>query len=490
MRQLLNNIIIGSDVRQSLSSLRQMIKDKTARNDLIELIEDHVDDMIVLLDNEDSKTRKNTALLMGDLGLYEFLEPLFQGYVRETQLFVKSAFLTAMKNFDYDSYVPAFKDRLEKLANTELTIENKKHTEEEMRELSELIISVEGITPHEFIGYHHYYDCILFTNRKYPEITGEQVIDGKLSPSTFGVRVSTKNIESLLPIRTYNEILFVIPGMKTCEIDAMIAAKHISSSNLLQMLQNSHTGTVPFYFRVNIISKMPLDKKSGFAKKLSSELEHLTERQLINSTSNYEFEIRLIENKNDSFTILIKLNTIIDERFSYRKEHIASSIKPVNAALLVALAKPYMIEDARILDPFCGVGTMLIERQKIVKGNTSYGIDTLEDAIIKAKINTEEAGQIIHYINKSFFDFTHDYLFDEIFTNMPFVIGHKTEDEIYELYDRFFNRAKSMMKRDGVIILYSHNQEYVWRLTKEKGYTIIKHFEVMTREDTHLFIIK
>ena len=30
--------------------------------------------------------------------------------------------------------------------------------------------------------------------------------------------------------------------------------------------------------------------------------------------------------------------------------------------MIVALAEPYLKENAQILDPFCGVGTMLIER--------------------------------------------------------------------------------------------------------------------------------
>ena len=273
-------------------------------------------------------------------------------------------------------------------------------------------------------------------------------------------------------------------------MDAIKAAATISSSDLLNVLKKAHSGTTPFYFRVEIKSKIPLDKKSIFAKKFSSELERLSSRQLLNSPTNYEFEIRLIENKIGTFNVLVKFNTIKDERFDYRVENISSSIKPVNAALLVALAKDYMIDNARVLDPFCGVGTMLIERQKIVKANTSYGIDILSDAINKAKINTEAAGQIIHYINRDFFDFTHEYVFDEIFTNMPFRIGRKTEEEIYELYRKFFDKAKEFLTQDGTIIMYSHNRDYVSQLTKENRFTIVKEFEIMDKEETFLFIIK
>ena len=148
-----------------------------------------------------------------------------------------------------------------------------------------------------------------------------------------------------------------------------------------------------------------------FVKKLSGQIEKLSGRKLINSTTNYEVELRLIENKEGNCNMRVKLFTLRDERFSYRREVISMSIRPVNAALTVALAKEYMKKDAQVLDPFCGVGTMLIERHKAVPANTSYGLDILEEAVDKAKINTEAAHQVIHYINRiSFASHTSIYL--------------------------------------------------------------------------------
>ena len=87
---------------------------------------------------------------------------------------------------------------------------------------------------------------------------------------------------------------------------------------------------------------------------------------------------RQTKNKDGRFNVMVKLFTMEDRRFDYRKEVVASSIRPVNAALLVQLAKDYMIEDARVLDPFCGVGTMLIERQKKIVADTSYRLHIYE----------------------------------------------------------------------------------------------------------------
>lgn len=51
------------EVRQSLSSLRQEIKDSSKRELLLSWIHDGDLDLSVFLENEDAKTRKNAALL-------------------------------------------------------------------------------------------------------------------------------------------------------------------------------------------------------------------------------------------------------------------------------------------------------------------------------------------------------------------------------------------------------------------------------------------
>ena len=490
INNLFSEIVNGVDVRQNLSQLRQEIRDNRIKEEVSELVEEHEEYIRNLLKAEDPKIRKNTVLLIGDLGKNEFLDDVFAAYLAEEQLFVKSAYLNALEGLSYESYLPQLKERIQILEAVEITEENRKHIASEMRELSELVVKVEGISKHKFTGYHKEAELMVLTNRLHIQATMDQIQDGETFATSAGFRLKTKNIEEVLELRTYQEILFLVPGMHNAPMDPVLAAQKITDSELLTFLEKRHNGRAPFHFRIEIKSKMPLNKKSFFAKKIASEIERNTKRKLVNSTTNYEMELRFIENKEGSFNLLLKLFTIPDERFSYRKEHIANSIKPVNAALLVELAKPYMIEDARVLDPFCGVATMLIERQMVVKANTSYGIDILSDAIEKAKINTEAAGQIIHFVNRDFFDFTHDYRFDEIFTNMPFAIGRKTEEEIYDIYEGFFRRAKSFLEKEGKIIMYTHNRDYVIRLAKENGYVILKEFNILAKEETQLFIIK
>lgn len=494
IRKLWEQILENREIRQSLSNIRKEIKDDEQKTAFLYLTAGSEDVLIRLLKNEDAKSRKNVALLMGELGCKEYLEPLYEAYQVEEQLFVKSFYLTAIRNFDYRKYMPQLTERLEELTKIEMTEENQKHLSEEIRQLSAMKLEMDGIQKHEFRGVNEKYDVILLTNRDHQEITEQELKKEEPYAETkifgAGVMARVNGLRWVENVRTYQELLFTVRGMKTCKMDPQEAAETIVNSDLMTFLKKGHKGKVPFYFRIEFKSKMELSKRSAFTKKLSSQLEKLSNRELINTTSNYEFEIRLIENKMGNCNLLVKLYTLEDSRFAYRKEVSATSIRPVNAALTVALAKEYMEEGAQVLDPFCGVGTMIIERYKAVQANTTYGIDFNEECIEKAKVNTEAAHQIIHFVNKNFFDFKHEYLFDEIITDMPFCIGRKTEEEIWEVYEQFFPAARNVLKENGIVIMYTHDREHVKAFSVRNKFKLLKEYEISRREGTYVMILK
>lgn len=507
MKQLITNIEKQENVRQALSSLRSMIKDEDQKEEFYTILTAQPELFLNTLSSEDAKTRKNIALLLGDMGdlltpsmLSEdqelcdiFVKKLFESYSKEETLFVKSAYLEALKQYNYTSLLPQLKQKLNALSSMEFTEDNRKHVSEEIHVLTDMIIAKEGIKKHTFTGFHEENECIFLTNRIHKEVVEEQIkalTTSPIKPFSAGVRVVTKELDQLLPLRTYQELLFLVPGMATLPSDPLEAANKVADSKLVQFLNKRHKGTTPFYFRVEVKSQMPMDKKSQFIHRFASALERVSKRQLINSTTNYELELRLIPNKTGTYNTLVKLFTIKDERFFYRKEFQSSSIKPVNAALFVALAKPYMVENARVLDPFCGVGTLLIERQKEIKADTSYGIDISEEALQKASLNTNEAGQLIHYIHRDFESFTHEYPFDEIFTDLPFAMSTSSQDDIRRIYKNFFSHSKTLLSKTGTIICYARNPEYCIQFAKDNGYRIIKEFVISEKDHTRLFIIK
>lgn len=490
VRDIYSNIVNHIEVRQNLIALKREIKDEDNKRALLFQIGSDYNVLYGLLKEEEPKVRKNTALIMGELGINQFLEPLYKAFQEEQQMFVKSSYLVAMSKLDYRPYLEELKAYLEHLTTSEYEESNKKHINEEIRILTDMILMMERPTIHKFKGYNEMADIVLLTNRNHKDITLKQISVDTKKTFNAGVITKTNDINEILAIRTYTELLFMLKGISALEANETKIAEAILQSNLLDFMNKMHEGKAPYYFRIELKSRMELDKKSAMAKKVASELEHLSNRNFINTTSNYEFEIRLIENKNNLYNVLLKLYTIEDKRFTYRKNTIAASISPVNAALCVQLAKDYMLEDGQILDPFCGVGTMLIERNKVVKAHPMYGLDTFAEAVDKARENAELDHSIIHFINRDFFDFKHKYMFDEIITNMPFTIGKKEEKEIEILYKRFFDKVPEVLKQGGIMILHTRNEEYIQRYAKKSSFKIEKRYELSKVEGTYLYIIR
>ena len=205
-----------------------------------------------------------------------------------------------------------------------------------------------------------------------------------------------------------------------------------------------------FYFR---ITSKELD-----VAKIGAKLEAISGGRLVNSASDYEVEIKLITGKEDKVLAFLKLHTFGDHRFNYRVKHVAASIHPSDAALIVELAKDYMKKGATVMDPFCGVGTMLIERHKNVPARHMYGTDTFAEAIDGGRNNAKMARVDINFINRDYFDFTLDHEVDEIITNVPVF---REREEADSFYGRFFKKTEAILKKGGIIILYSGEKNII-----------------------------
>lgn len=479
----------GENLRKTLIALKQEVKEEASRKELLELLDGDYTLLVELLQHSDAKVRKNAALVLGRLKQNENVQALYNAYERETQLFVKSDYLTALKELDITGCRAELEKRLQELEHYTPGEGEEKHIREELTALRNLLHSGQGCSKHRFQGYDETYEVILTTGKSYQEVTAEQIKGGKVTILKSGVRAVTSHIEPVLRIPTYREILFPLNIKKVDAKSKLAAAKALAESNLLELLKKAHKSEGPFYFRLGIHSRMPLDKRSDFAKKCAFALEQETGHALRNSTSDYELEIRLIENRDGSFLPLVKLYTFEKERFSYRKNFVAASIRPEQAALIARLARPYMTENAQILDPFCGVGTMLIERDSVCPARVMYGIDIFGEAIAGARENSQLAGKEIYYINRDFFAFQHEYPFDEIITNMP-DRGKKSREEHDLLYGNFFDKAGELLTDQGKIFMYSNEKNYVKKqLRLRKEFTLIQEYAMDEKGIYYLFII-
>ena len=490
VRVLYENICNEKETRANLIALKKELKEEPHKRALAYLLAGDFSVFANLLNHEDAKVRKNAALILGELECADLMPALWEAYEREQQRFVKSAYLKGLSNYEYSAYLPKLKKRLEMLREEVPAAEHEKHEQEERTLISAMIRKYEKPGKHRFINGKKETEVILVTNRNHREVTRGQLTEEQTTLFAGGVRVLTKDIRGLLRLRTFSEMMFPVRGVGVLSENPEQAAKELSGSHLLSFLKETHEEKTPFYFRTELKCSLPLDKKSVFVKKFSQALERETHRELINTASDYEIELRLLAKKEGGYVVLLKLFTMEDTRFAYRKQAISSSLAPVNAALMMQLAKPWLTPEAQVLDPFCGVGTMLIERHAAMPARPLYGIDIFEEAIEKARENAKAAEVVINFINRDFWDFKHEYLFDEIVSNMPAVTRTKDLHQITELYERFFEKSRELLKENGIMVLYTMEEAILKNCLKK--YSFIKEqqqFLINDRERSVLFVL-
>jgi tRNA G10 N-methylase Trm11 len=489
LESIYNSLLQEKDVRANLSKLRAALREGGQQEweEMNTFVAGHEEVFLHFLASEDAKTRKNAALLLGDLEYEQALDALYQAYRAEETRFVRASYLDAMAQMDVSQILPELKAQMNTLLSVELTEDNRKHIEEEIRALRNVLMQYEGIVRHTFEAQGKKHQVLLRTNREQREIVKKQVEHTKALAKVhpLGVLVSTEDLLALLQIRTYREMLFPIP------VRPLPDQKTVADlwKPMLTLCKKYHREDGPFYFRVECRSKLSLEERSRFTKRLGARLEQLSGGELINSTGDYEVELRLIAGQDGVFFPCLKFYTLPDLRFAYRKHAIASSIHPSRAALMMELAAPYLKEGAQVLDPFCGVGTMLIVRDIRVPAKDKYGTDIYGEAITGARHNASLAGEMIHFIHRDFFDFRHDYLFDEIVTNMP-VRGRMTKEELDGLYERFFQKALTLLAREAVMILYTEELGFVKKqLRLHREFSLLQEFCMQEKSGFYLLII-
>lgn len=496
IREYYEAICRGEDVRANLIALRGELKEDKEVRAFAYLLGGDFSVLGALLSHEDPKVRKNAAILLGKMESEDLLPLLFETYQKEETRFIRADYLKAMEHMDYTPYLPDFERRLKELRSVQVAPEEQKHVAEEIRVLQTLVLKHQSFELHRFTAMDQVEDVILVTNKEQSTATARMFPAGCCRRLKGGVRVDGVPMREVLPIRTYTELLFPITAGTLPQTDPELVGSNLGGDadrpdSLTGRMKQMHSGAAPYRFRIELKSRMEPSKKGAYIRKISDALERASQGAWINSATDYEAEVRLLERKDGGFTPFLKLYTIKDRRFAYRKEFVASSIAPVNAALTAELAARYLKEDGQILDPFCGVGTMLIERDKRVKAKEIYGLDIFGEAIEKARANAQRAGCRIQFINRDFFTFEHDYLFDEIISDLPQVTGGKPKPEIHELYREFFRKAPQHLKDNAVLILYVTEPQFVAEaVRRHPEYRVEETFLLNEKNHTTVYVLR
>ena len=484
MKEIIVNLLKKENVRQNLSSLRQEIKDENALAEALKLLAGEDELLVSFMGAEDAKTRKNAALLIGDLHMSQLSDEVFKAYEAEQMRFVKGSYLAALSQLDCKELLPQLMERAKELEHMTVTAENRKHIEEELNEINKILIKYNGIKHHTPVLEGVKAELLLMTNRLHREVVRRQipVKDTKLHP--LGVLVKTDNIPLIMQVRTFRKMYFTIHAASLLPKDAQEAAGLLAESDMYDILRRMHREGGPFYYRIESTAD------AAYQSRLAKAIDMHFAGRMINSPNDYDVVIKLIPTKNDNYFVCMRLCSIQDNRFAYRKNVLPTSMHPSQAALIVSLAKPYLKETAQIMDPFCGVGTLLIERAHLVPAREIYATDTYGDAITMGRENAAFAKTRINFIHRDFFDFRHDYKFDELITDMP-VRNRQTKAEMELFYERFFDKAAEHLVSGGIIVMYSNEIGFVKKQIRLRvEYRLLQETCILDKNDFYLFVIR
>lgn len=499
---LWSKIITEEDPRAILSVIRDILKKEKPKGMFKRTIGNSKEKLSALLSHSDPKVRKNVCGVIGELGDPEYLEALYSAYESEDKLFVRYSYVLAIGNCgsfnDAAKLQKMYEDVLsnEKACNENSSlVTTNKHINEEKLAFTRAIDKLSPTIRHKFTGFENPVPMLLTVmNYQYQHTLrelDEKFIDGRLIDD--GIIIHEKDLDNVYACRTFYELLYPLDECKDLEMDPKIIADEIINANIVDFLNQCHDEETnsPFWYRVEFKTMNYNRDRSEFVKNLSRELDEKSSGNLKNSPSSYEVEIRIIEN-NNLCSVYVKLYSYKDNRFNYRKNDLATSINPVTAAIVIKSIEKWLSPSAKVIDPFCGTGTMLIERAKLQGFETLTGVDIFRTAISAAEINSKLANVNIELLSEDILEYNTTDPFDEMITNMPFDNKSTTHNKYADLYSEFVKKIPSLVKPGGMAFIYTiEKQLFREVLVEYPQLELLQEIKIESgRLTPHVFVLK
>ncbi len=409
----------------------------------------NIDGLLSLLRGEDPKVRMLAVQVIGNNLASENIDALIDAIMHEQTMFTLPSYLLAIGNAKNEKAKRFLESYI-------LRSDIPKHMEEEKMALSK---ALSNFVVRSKASVRITAKDIILLRAPNTNVTYAQCTKHGYSPKKFGKYIALSGLNNFYQIykmRAFTDAYIYIGKCPVAELQAFFAKREdaiIQRTNVagyrLEVRGVSHEE------RVDLIKHCV----SGISK-------------MVNTPSSYSLEI-LIEIENDEAYVM--LNPLSDPRFSYRKRSIAASIHPGVAASVCAYASEYFNPDARVLDSFCGSGTMLFERG-IYAHHTLTGTDIDTRAIEAAQENSRFADVHPQFHRIDTLKFTAK-KYDEIITNMPFGLRVGSHAQNEKLYRAYFAILPQLVTRGGTVVLYTHEKS----LTEKLLGSIQNHFELRKR---------
>ena len=427
--------------------LSRIAKKKEYREKLNEIFLDR-SFLYECLNASEPKLRRNSARLMGALKLECDVPALIEALESETVRLVKPSMLLALGSICGDAatrYVIAYR------VAPPVDESEEKHYKEECEAVRLVLGKNSPERPAKFTGFNKKITFELRTAKQLSKQLQYELGDYDIDCVRVwpdGVCVMTDDPISLYQARSFTEMLIPLSRGVKLTYDAIANA---AKKAMIDMMSDATDAKPPYRYRIGIrmrdVNRAELSK--AVSKALSGDM-------LISSPSNYDIELCVEPTKKpDTCQLYLKPCFIKDTRFSYRKESLPASIHPATAAGILRLASDYLTTNARVLDPFCGSGTMLIERMLLSPCSHVTGVDITPKALEKAVINAEAANAKIEFVCKDCIKFRAAAPYDEVIANMPFGNRVGSHENNTRLYGDFISKLPEWLKPGGIAVLYT-----------------------------------
>jgi len=483
---VLDNILDNRELRNNAYLLNIMSKKKKVCEYLNNKFnKEHFN---ILVNDSDSKTRKNTYIFMGNFANKDYVVDLIKLLkVEQTNYCVSSLILSLgnykIKNIDeiLEKYLSIINERVNRGEILEV------HYNEIVNSVNKVLNKSTSGVNHEFVKLDRELDLYLTCMSSLSSSSYNKIKALFMNARKYknGVFITSSDLDKVYKIRCFYECLVSVNGTNLDKEKVLSNIGDFLNSNILE---NSHKGEGSFSYRIEFVSSKNKQEKMNMYNEINKYISTNFDRKYHNNPSSYEFEIRLIDN-DTSYDVFYKLCTYKDNRYDYRIKDVPASINPSSANMMLEEMKKYLKKDASVLDPFCGTSTMLIERSYI-STCTLTGVDIDKKAIEYSYINSNKAGVKINLINKNILDYEGYY--DEIISNMPYgnrVSNHKNNEILYKA---FINKLPNMLNDNGVAILLTSELALMKKVIKNNSkLKLIKDIYTETGGLTpHLFVIK
>ena len=396
-----------------------------------------------LLESEDPKVRMLTAEILGNAGGFD--SELIKACRAEQTMFTLPSYLLAIGR----SKTPAAKRYLE---NYDLRSEVEKHIAEEKEALRKALAN---FIERKNVSVRLSENDVLLLDCANPGITAAEAKEKGIKAKRSGRYVlagGLKKYSDIFALRTF-QTAYILLGKTTW--DDM-------SSKLNSLVGAIRSRISETNYRLEI-SGVTHEKRASVMTSCIDALEGL-----INTPSSYSFEIEL---RDTGSCVLILADPHLDRRFEYRKKAVSASISPSVAAAVCFAAKDYFDGYDRVLDDFCGSGTMLFERAFYPHFSLT-GVDISQTAVDAAKENAVAAGRKAKFFHADALRFDGKE-YDEVICNMPFGIRVSSHKKNVELYNAYINLLPSIIKKGGHAFLYTHEKTLIEDIFRKKNIKVI-----------------